>query len=71
MNNKPHRVSLTDEDITWIARALRSAASAGHQGAARRLQLRRLADRLEEMRPGNPNMTFDGNARGIPKAPQQ
>lgn len=55
-----HRVLLTDEALHWIVLALRSAARAKKQSAARVIFLSDLADRLTEMMPGNPNMTLKG-----------
>ena len=58
-----HRISLTDEELKWIRQALHSAAKAGRQSPERRLFLERLAHRLLEIRPGNPNLIQRGEIR--------
>ena len=62
MFNRPvvHRVRLSDEDLQWIATALKSLSKAGRQGPRRRVYLQRLSERLYELPRGNPNLTLYG-----------
>lgn len=52
-----HRIRLTDEDILLIVSALRARAAMA--GPARRHRIDRLASRLMEGRPGNPQWLLD------------
>jgi hypothetical protein len=51
-----HRVRLSTEDVALIVRALR--ARAAMTKGIRRHRVERLAERLDEMAPGNPKWTL-------------
>jgi hypothetical protein len=54
---KPHRISLTDEDIDLIIAALTARAAMAKGARLHRIQ--RLAARLAEGKPGNPKWILD------------
>ena len=56
-----YRVSLTDEQIRWIASALKSYAQSGSTRKTKTAaKLRKLAARLMERHAGNPNLMLQG-----------
>ena len=58
---KVYRVSLTDEQIRWIASALKSYAQSGStRKTTTAPKLRKLAARLMERHAGNPNLILQG-----------
>jgi len=65
----PHRVHLNDEQLELVVSSLYARAAA--VGAKRRLALTRLAERLAEMSPGNPNLRFDWRDQEPPSRPSK
>jgi len=58
---KVYRVSLTDEQIRWIASALKSYAQSGSTRKTKTAaKLNRLAERMFERHAGNPNLIHNG-----------
>lgn len=52
---RTYRISLTNEELALIVMCLRSRISSGQRGRPQTERIQRLADRLVERRPGNPN----------------
>jgi hypothetical protein len=54
VNSKDKRIRVTDRELHLIVKALRHTLSGRHT-PERALELQKLAERLEENRPGNPS----------------